>query len=142
MITLLDGGLGQELVARSGDAPTPLWSTQVMIDHPGLTQGLHADYFAAGASLATTNTYALHHDRLIRAGIDEHFDGLFAQALNEACGACAAHGRGAVAGSLGPRLLPPLALSVDASPFTRHSLPLLRQNPPAAILIDLSRLPA
>ena len=48
-ITLLDGGMGQELVARSGDAPTPLWSTQVMIDHPGLVRQVHEDYFGAGA---------------------------------------------------------------------------------------------
>ena len=26
-ITLLDGGMGQELVHRAGDRPTPLWST-------------------------------------------------------------------------------------------------------------------
>lgn len=129
MITLLDGGLGQELVARSGDAPTPLWSTQVMIDHPGLTQGLHADYFAAGASLATTNTYALHHDRLIRAGIDEHFDGLFAQALNEACGACAAHGHGAVAGSLGP-----LVASYRPETLPPHAEAVARYAEVAAIL--------
>ena len=30
MITLLDGGMGQELIARSGDAPTPLWAPQVL----------------------------------------------------------------------------------------------------------------
>ena len=36
LITLLDGGMGQELVARSGDEPTPLWATRVMIDHPGM----------------------------------------------------------------------------------------------------------
>ena len=34
VITLLDGGMGQELLARTGDTPTPLWATQVMIDHP------------------------------------------------------------------------------------------------------------
>ncbi|MEO0904515.1 MAG: homocysteine S-methyltransferase family protein, partial [Pseudomonadota bacterium] len=49
-IILLDGGMGQELVQRSGDRPTPLWSTQVMIDHPGLVAAVHADYAAAGAS--------------------------------------------------------------------------------------------
>ena len=47
-ITLLDGGMGQELVARSGDEPTPLWATRVMIDHPGMVRAIHEDYFAAG----------------------------------------------------------------------------------------------
>jgi homocysteine S-methyltransferase len=84
MITLLDGGMGQELIARSGDAPTPLWATQVMIDHPGLVQAIHADYFAAGATMATTNTYALHHDRLVGTPAAASFAALHAQALAEA----------------------------------------------------------
>ncbi|MCV2871888.1 homocysteine S-methyltransferase family protein [Defluviimonas sp. WL0050] len=101
-ITLLDGGMGQELVARSGDAPTPLWSTQVMIDHPGLVRAVHEDYFRAGATVATTNTYAIHHDRLLKAGIDDRFASLHMQALAEAAAARAAHGSGRIAGSLGP----------------------------------------
>ncbi len=101
-VVLLDGGMGQELLARSGDAPTPLWATQVMRDHPGLVQAVHADYFAAGATVATTNTYALHHDRLRRAGIDHLFDALLEQALAEAEAARAAHGSGRIAGSIGP----------------------------------------
>lgn len=101
-IVLLDGGMGQELVARSGDAPTPLWSTQVMIDHPGLVRQVHADYFAAGATVATTNTYAIHHDRLEKFGIDDRFAALHTQALAEAASARAAHGSGRIAGSLGP----------------------------------------
>lgn len=101
-ITLLDGGMGQELVARSGDAPTPLWSTQVMIDHPGLVAQVHADYFRAGATVATTNTYAIHRDRLAKAGIEDRFAALHTQALAEAAEARAAHGAGRIAGSLGP----------------------------------------
>jgi len=102
MITLLDGGMGQELLARSGDAPTPLWATQVMIDHPGLVQAVHADYFAAGATMATTNTYALHHDRLAGTVAETRFAALHAQALAEARAARDAAGRGRLAGSIGP----------------------------------------
>lgn len=101
-IVLLDGGMGQELVARSGDAPTPLWSTRVMIDHPGLVRQVHADYFAAGATVATTNTYAIHHDRLEKFGLDDRFAALHMQALAEAASARAEHGSGRIAGSLGP----------------------------------------
>lgn len=101
-IILLDGGMGQELVARSGDAPTPMWATQVMLDHPGLVQAIHADYFAAGSSVATTNTYAIHHDRLVKFDKDALFPTLHAQALSEAKAARAAHGKGRLAGSLGP----------------------------------------
>jgi homocysteine S-methyltransferase len=102
MITLLDGGMGQELIARSGDAPTPLWATQVMIDHPGLVQAIHADYFAAGATVATTNTYALHHDRLAGSGAEGRFAALHRQALTEARAARDMAGRGRIAGSIGP----------------------------------------
>ena len=101
-ITLLDGGMGQELVARSGDEPTPLWATRVMIDHPGMVRDIHADYFAAGASVATTNTYAIHHDRLERFDLDSMFHALHLRALAEAHEAQANGGRGMIAGSLGP----------------------------------------
>ncbi len=101
-ITLLDGGMGQELVARSGDDPTPLWATRVMIDHPGMVGAIHEDYFAAGATVATTNTYAIHHDRLERFGLDTLFHALHLRALAEAHEARATHGGGRIAGSMGP----------------------------------------
>jgi len=101
-ITLMDGGMGQELVRRSGDDPHPLWATRVMIDHPGLVQAIHADYFAAGASVATTNTYALFHDRLVKFALAHRLDDLQAAALAEADAARKAHGRGIIAGSIGP----------------------------------------
>ncbi len=101
-ITLLDGGMGQELVARSGDVPTPLWATRVMLDHPGMVRAIHADYFAAGATIATTNTYAIHHDRLERFDLDGQFETLHLTALSQATEARAAHGSGRIAGSMGP----------------------------------------
>ena len=128
-IVLLDGGMGQELLARSGDAPTPLWATQVMIDHPGLVQAVHADYFAAGSTVATANTYAIHRDRLIKFGIDHRFGALHAQALAEAQAARDAHGGGRVAGSLGPlvasyrpELFPPHELAVKTYAEVAHLL--------------------
>lgn len=101
-ITLLDGGMGQELLARTGDEPTPLWATQVMIDHPDVVRQVHADYFAAGATIATTNTYAIHHDRLIPFGRDHLFETLHRKALAQARAARDAHGSGRIAGSIGP----------------------------------------
>ena len=101
-ITLLDGGMGQELLARTGDDPTPLWATQVMLDHPDVVRAIHADYFAAGATVATTNTYAIHHDRLDRFGLDHLFETLHLKAVSQAKEARAAHGSGRIAGSLGP----------------------------------------
>ena len=101
-ITLLDGGMGQELVHRAGDRPTPLWSTQVMVDHPGLVRAVHDDYFAAGATIATVNSYALHLDRLLGTPLEGQQASLIALSLAEAQAAREAHGAGRIAGSIGP----------------------------------------
>lgn len=101
-ITLLDGGLGQELVHRSGDRPTPLWSTQVMLDHPGMVQAVHHDFMAAGATVIATNTYALHNDRLVGTPMEGQRDDLIALALAEAKAARAVHPHAKIGGSIGP----------------------------------------
>jgi S-methylmethionine-dependent homocysteine/selenocysteine methylase len=103
-ITLLDGSIGQELVARSNKAATPLWSTSVMMDRPDLVGALHRDYFAAGATVATTNTYAVHESRLVRVGLADQVPYLLDMALTQAATARDAHGSGRIAGSLGPLL--------------------------------------
>lgn len=101
-ITLLDGGMGQELVRRSGEAPTPLWATQVMLDHPGLVEAIHVDYFDAGATVATVNSYAIHHDRFVDTPLEGKFGELHAAALTEAKAARAKHPSGQIAGAIGP----------------------------------------
>jgi S-methylmethionine-dependent homocysteine/selenocysteine methylase len=101
-ITILDGGMGQELVARYPGAATGLWSTQVLLDEPQLVRAVHDDYFAAGAEIATTNTYAIHHDRLRDADLDHRFEELHRSACEMAAAARDANGSGLVAGSLGP----------------------------------------
>jgi homocysteine S-methyltransferase len=101
-ITLLDGSIGQELVKRSGDRATPLWSTQVMLDRPELLRPVHDAYFAAGATVASTNTYAVLRDRLARVGLEDQAERLSDIAVTAACAARDAHGRGRVAGAIGP----------------------------------------
>ena len=101
-ISLLDGSIGQELVKRAGKAPTPLWSTTVMIDQPEILRDVHAEYFNVGASVATTNTYPVLHDRLVRAGLQDQIETLWAQAVKSAQSARNAHGSGRIAGSIGP----------------------------------------
>ncbi len=102
-ITLLDGSIGQELVKRSGDRPTPLWSTRVMIDKPDLLTEVHAAYFQSGATIATTNTYAIHRSRLVREGIEDQMPLLIETALTRAEQARHDTG-GRIAGALGPLL--------------------------------------
>ncbi|MEL7349150.1 MAG: homocysteine S-methyltransferase family protein, partial [Pseudomonadota bacterium] len=101
-ITLLDGSIGQELVHRHGDRPTPLWSTTVMAERPDLVGALHADYFAAGATVATTNTYAVLPDRLAMMGEEARLADYLRIALAQATKARDAHGKGRIAGALGP----------------------------------------
>ncbi|WP_171209074.1 MULTISPECIES: homocysteine S-methyltransferase family protein [unclassified Ruegeria] len=102
-ITLLDGSIGQELVKRSGKTPTPLWSTQVMMEMPHLVGDVHAEYFKRGATVATTNTYAVHRSRLERVGMEDQLPDLINAALSQAEQARDRTG-GRVAGSLGPLL--------------------------------------
>ncbi|MEJ8562687.1 homocysteine S-methyltransferase family protein [Yoonia sp. GPGPB17] len=113
-IILLDGGMGQELVHRAGDRPTPLWSTQVMIDHPGLVAKVHASYAAAGATVHTTNTYAILHDRLEGTGMEDQFEALYAAAMNEAANAGVRAGAiGPLGASYRPDVFPPHEIAVE-----------------------------
>ena len=102
MITILDGGMGQELIARSTAEPTPLWATKVLLDEPELVRSVHDDFFAAGAMVATTNSYAIHRDRLIPAGLNDQFEPLHRAACEIACASRDAAGGGRVAGAIGP----------------------------------------
>ena len=67
-ITILDGGMGQELVKRSKKEITPLWSTQVMIDEPEVVRDLHVDFIKAGSRVITLNAYTMTPERLKRDG--------------------------------------------------------------------------
>lgn len=103
-ITLLDGSIGQELVKRGSGPATPLWSTSVMMDDPSLVGAVHTDYFNAGATIATTNTYTVHRNRLARVGLEDQLGTLAVAAVDQAATARDAHGSGRIAGSLGPML--------------------------------------
>ena len=101
-ITLLDGSIGQEMVKRADEPPSPLWSTKVMMDHPKLVGEVHLDYFEAGATVATTNTYCVLPDRLAPEGMEDQVGALTRAAVMAARRARAAHGAGRVAGAIGP----------------------------------------
>jgi S-methylmethionine-dependent homocysteine/selenocysteine methylase len=101
-ITLLDGSMGQELVKRGNATDSPLWGLKVMMDHPEIVSAIHDDYFAAGADIATTNTYNALRDRLARNGVEDQFEALNIMACELAVRSRDKAGRGLVAGSLGP----------------------------------------
>ena len=99
---ILDGGMGQELVARAGKA-TSLWSVQALLDAPEVVRQVHDEYFAAGADIATTNSYSVLPDRLEPHGMLDRLEELARLACQLAADAREAHGSGMVAGGLGPQ---------------------------------------
>jgi len=121
-ITLLDGGMGQELVHRAGDKPTPLWSTQVMLDRPGLVGEVHRDFAAAGATVATINSYAVHADRLVGTAMEGQQTKVLQTALDEAEGVRADGVR--IAGSIGPLIA---SYRPDIHPSADVAIPLYRE---------------
>ncbi|MDP6976679.1 MAG: homocysteine S-methyltransferase family protein, partial [Acidimicrobiales bacterium] len=74
--TILDGGMGQELIRRGAPRSGELWSAWAMVENPELVSGVHADYVAAGCDVLTTNTYATFADRLVEHGLGERAEEL------------------------------------------------------------------
>ncbi|MEO0367792.1 MAG: homocysteine S-methyltransferase family protein, partial [Pseudomonadota bacterium] len=113
---ILDGGMGQELVARSTKELTALWATMILLQEPELVESVHKDYFDVGADVATTNTYATHRDRLKVFDLEDKFEQLMVAGCEIACRARDKHGSGTIAGSLGPNARsyrPDLVLGID-----------------------------
>ena len=103
MITLLDGGMGQELLARSKNPPSEMWSARVLMDEPELVTEVHADYIRAGAQVITINAYSATPERLEKYGQGDQFLPLQRAAL--ACAHAARDNTGQavkIAGSLPP----------------------------------------
>jgi S-methylmethionine-dependent homocysteine/selenocysteine methylase len=101
-ITLLDGGMGQELLRRADAPPTALWSTQVMIDQPDLVRATHADFIAAGADVITVNAYTATRCRLGPAGIEHDYERLQTLACRLASDARGDRSDVVIAGCLSP----------------------------------------
>lgn len=100
---LLDGGMGQELLKRSPDAPTPLWSARVMLDHPELVVAAHLDFIRAGARVITVNAYSATRCRLASHGLEDRYESLQRLACELACRARDASGvEVSIAGCLSP----------------------------------------
>ncbi len=102
-VTLLDGGMGEELRRRSPAGDHPLWSAQVMIEAPDVVRALHRDYIDAGADVITANTYAIVRRRLAAAGIEDRYADLLRTAARLAVEARDTAGRDTlIAGALPP----------------------------------------
>ena len=81
---ILDGGMGQELVKRAKHKLTPLWSADVLRDHPDLVAEVHRDFIQAGADVITLSSYAATPTRLAKYNRQDEFEALQKAAINAA----------------------------------------------------------
>ena len=58
-VTIIDGGMGRELAKRGAPFRQPEWSALAMIEAPETVRDVHRAFLQAGASVITTNSYAL-----------------------------------------------------------------------------------
>lgn len=89
-LTLIDGPLGTELLARGVDTPLPGWSAHALEAAPDAVRAIHADYARAGATVHTTDTFRT------RARV---FPDRWRAMVRAACALCRA---GAEEGAAGP----------------------------------------
>jgi S-methylmethionine-dependent homocysteine/selenocysteine methylase len=57
--TLLDGGMGRELLRIGAPFRQPEWSALALIEAPDFVRRVHDSFVAAGADIITTNSYAI-----------------------------------------------------------------------------------
>lgn len=58
-ITVIDGGMGKELLRIGGPFQQPEWSAQALLEDPEFVRLAHQNFIDAGAQVITTNTYAV-----------------------------------------------------------------------------------
>jgi homocysteine S-methyltransferase len=68
-VLISDGGLATELEARGHDLSDPLWSARLLADSPQEIVAVHAAYFRAGATIATTASYQASFEGFAARGI-------------------------------------------------------------------------
>ncbi|PWE16431.1 homocysteine S-methyltransferase [Marinicauda salina] len=83
-VTLLDGGMGQELMARWDRPATRLWAVDVLAERPDIVEAAHVDFLHAGAEVITLGAYPATPSRLAPAGREAEFETLQANALRAA----------------------------------------------------------
>ncbi len=80
MLTVLDGGMGGELIRREVAPRGELWSAQALLDAPDAVREVHDAYIAAGADIITTNSYSTIPSYLEKLDLAGRFEELTALA--------------------------------------------------------------
>ena len=75
-IRILDGGLGQHLLAKGLIAKGSLWSATALINenYHQMVVDAHLDFINSGADVIVTNNFAARRVRMIENKVEEHFN--------------------------------------------------------------------
>ncbi len=104
-IRILDGGMGQELLARGMDPNGTLWSANALLQekyHP-LLLDTHLDFIKSGAEVIVTNTFTLRRKRLRDNNVENKFEYLNTKAGEIARKAKQLNSNVMIAGGLPPQ---------------------------------------
>ena len=80
MITILDGGMGAELLRQGAATSGGLWSARALLDSPEAVVETHHDFIRAGARLIITNSYSSIPSYLEKEGLEDRYEELTALA--------------------------------------------------------------
>jgi len=77
-LRILDGGMGQELLARGMEINSTLWSANAILNkkYHQLVIDIHSDFIKAGAEVIVTNTFTCRKKRLKQNNIESKFEEL------------------------------------------------------------------
>ncbi len=81
-VRILDGGMGQELLARGLDPRGTLWSAKALLNdkYHSLIENIHEDFIKAGSEVIVTNTFSTRKIRLQENNLENKFEILNKQA--------------------------------------------------------------
>ncbi len=75
-VRILDGGMGQYLLAKGLKSKGSLWSATALIEkkYHQLVVNAHLDFINSGADLIVTNNFSARRTRMIQNKVDKHFN--------------------------------------------------------------------
>tara|TARA_B100000029_G_scaffold154495_1_gene149776 strand:- start:469 stop:1377 length:909 start_codon:yes stop_codon:yes gene_type:complete len=75
-IRILDGGMGQELLARGLNPKGTLWSAKALLEekYHSLVENIHEDFIKAGSEVIVTNTFTTRKARLRENNLENKFE--------------------------------------------------------------------
>ena len=75
-IRILDGGMGQHLLAKGLKTKGSLWSATALIHekYHKLVVDAHLDFIKSGAEVIITNNFSARRSRMIQNNVEEHFN--------------------------------------------------------------------